>query len=355
MTTKKTVGLAVFAALGMFLAGCAGQAPTQAPADPTTSAAGGGTTAASAPAEAPAEARELRLGHIYDPAHPNERCGVPALNTALEGSGLTVVSYPSATLGNEEELLEQVADGSLELSIAGPSFLGVWEPKAAVFDAAYLFETVEQFDATLNGEIGRQVWDDLEAASGLHVLRTWYYGSRHVTSNNPVRTPADLEGVKVRVPNAPLYLDNIAALGGTGTPMALAEVYIALQQGVIDAQENPIPTIDSQKFQEVQDYISLTGHVVQGTMLMISTDTLAALPPEQADALVAAAEAAGDAVMDCIVEGETEILDKWREAGAIEIIEDVDKAAFMARAVEQLPAKYPEWADLYREIQGSAG
>lgn len=344
MSHKKNLGLAAFAVLGLALASCAGQAPTQ-PAP-----AGSDEPAASQPAGG-GDARELRLGHIYDPQHPNERCAIPALNKSLEGSGLTIVSYPSATLGGEEELLEQVADGSLELSIAGPSFLGVWDARAAVFDAAYLFSDVDHFDRTLNGDVGQQVWGDLEEASGLHVLRTWYYGTRHVTSNKPINTPDDMAGVKIRVPNAPLYLANTKAMGGTATPMALAEVYLSLQQGAIDAQENPIPTIDSMKFQEVQDYINLTGHIIQGVMLMVSSDTLAALPADQQEALRQASVDAGEAVMDCIVEGEESILDDWRAAGVIEINDQVDKDAFRERAVEMLPAEYPEWADLYREIQ----
>lgn len=133
--------------------------------------------------------------------------------------------------------------------------------------------------------------------------------------------------------------------------MALSEVYLALQQGAIDAQENPIPTIDSMKFQEVQDTINLTGHVIQGVMIMASEDALADMPEDQRAALEEATVAAGDAVRTCIEDAESEMLEQWRSEGVIEVVDDIDVEAFRAAAVELLPERHPEWADLYREIQ----
>lgn len=337
---------AAAAAAGVLvLSACAGESPETPGQDADSAGDASGEPAADG------ETTTLRLGHIYDPNHPNETCGVPAMNEALAGSGLEIESYPSATLGSEEEMLEQVADGSLELSIAGPAFLGVWDERAAVFDAAYLFSDVDHFDETINGEIGQEIWDGLQEESGLTVLRSWYYGTRHVTANKPIRSPEDMAGVKIRVPNAPLYLDNTEAMGGTATPMALSEVYLALQQGAIDAQENPIPTIDSMKFQEVQDTINLTGHVIQGVMIMASEDALADMPEDQRAALEEATVAAGDAVRTCIEDAESEMLEQWRSEGVIEVVDDIDVEAFRAAAVELLPERHPEWADLYREIQ----
>lgn len=346
-TSRRLSWTAALAAGVLTLGACAGESPEPA-------GEGGDDTAASADnggGGGDAATTTLRLGHVYDPNHPNETCGVPALNEALEGSGLEIESYPSATLGSEEEMLEQVADGSLELSIAGPAFLGVWDERAAVFDAAYLFSDVDHFESTINGEIGQEIWDGLAEEGGLRVLRSWYYGTRHVTANKPIRSPEDLSGVKIRVPNAPLYLDNTEAMGGTATPMALSEVYLALQQGAIDAQENPIPTIDSMKFQEVQETLNLTGHIVQGVMIVASESALEEMEADQRSALEEAAVSAGDAVRDCIEGSEEEKVEEWRADGTIEVIDDIDAEAFRSAAAELLPERHPEWAELYREIQ----
>lgn len=339
MTSRLTV---IGATAALTLAACAGETPEQVDGGSTAGAEAGG-----------GDVRTLRFGHVYDPEHPNETCGAQRLNDILaEGdSGLAIESFPSAQLGTEEEMLEQVADGSLEMSIAGPSFLGVWHEPAAVFDAAYLFSSVDHFDETVNGEVGQQVWDELQAESGLQVMGSWYYGTRHITSNKPIRTPADLAGVKLRVPNAPLYLANTRAMGGTATPVALSEVYLGLQQGVVDAQENPLPTIATNAFQEVQDYLNLTGHIVQGTMVVIGEETFEGLEPEQQEALSTAVAGLSTEVRACIEEEEQALLEEWRESGVIEIVEDVDTEAFSEAVRETLPAEYPAWDDLYEQIQ----
>lgn len=338
-------GLACVAALALITGACAGETPD--------TASGGDASEGGGAAAAPTTT--LRFGHVYDPAHPNETCGAQRVNEILsEGdSGLAIESFPAAQLGTEEELLEQVADGSLDMSIAGPSFLGVWHEPAAVFDAAYLFRDLDHFEETVNGETGQQVWDDLQEASGLQVLDSWYYGTRHITANKPIRTPEDLAGVKLRVPNAPLYLANTEAMGGTATPVALSEVYLGLQQGVVDAQENPLPTINTFRFQEVQDYLNLTGHIVQGTMVVIGEETFEGLEPAQQEALSEAVSQASDEVRECIVEEEEALLQEWRDSGVIEIVEDVDADAFATRARETLPEQYPAWGGLYEEIQAT--
>lgn len=299
---------------------------------------------------APEGAIELRLSHVYEGTHPVETCGVPALNDALEGSGVHINSFPAAQLGSEAESLEQVASGSLELAVAGSSFLGVWEPNVALFDAPYLFRDVDHFEETLNGPVAEEIFASLKDESGLDVLGTWYYGTRHVTSNTPVTTSADLNGQKLRAADAPLYLTMADIMGGSATPMALSEAYLALQQGTIDAQENPIPTIASQRFYEVQDYLNLTGHMIQGVMFVGSDNSLSALDDEQRAALEDATAAAASAVRGCIEDEEQSYLEEWQESGAIEINDDVDVEHFRARAIDMIPGNF-EWGDLYLEIQ----
>jgi tripartite ATP-independent transporter DctP family solute receptor len=294
----------------------------------------------------------LRLAHVYEANHPVETCGVETLKSELAGSGVTVESYPAAQIGTEAESLEQVASGGLDMAVAGPSFLGVWHEPAAVLDGAYLFDTVDHFVETIEGPMMGKVYEDMEAETGIKVLSGWYYGTRHVTANKPVSAPEDMKGLKIRTPDAPLYLTNIRNMGGTATPMALGEVYLALQQGVIDAQENPIPTISTAKFNEVQDYINLTGHMIQGVNLVTNADLFDSLGAEQQAALEDAMAVAAGKVRECVETQEQEVLAQWKDEGSIKVNEDVDREAFAKAARESLPGQV-SWGELYREIQAA--
>ena len=303
-------------------------------------------------AAAASEGRTLKLAHVYDAGHPVEKCGVATLTEKLAGSGITVKSFPGGQLGSEAQALEQVASGALDMSIAGPSFLGVWHEPAAVLDGAYLFESVDHFAKTLEGDTMQKIYSDLKDESGLQVLSGWYYGTRHVTSNKPINTPEDMKGLKIRTPDAPQYMLNTKIMGGTATPMALGEVYLGLQQGVIDAQENPIPTIATAKFNEVQDYVSLTGHLVQAVNVVTSASIFDSLDETQQTALDKAMDAAAASVRECVETAEKDTLAKWKQDGSIKVNEDVDRAAFMDQAREALPGQV-SWGELYKEIQAS--
>ncbi|MFD5276986.1 sialic acid TRAP transporter substrate-binding protein SiaP [Pseudarthrobacter sp. NPDC058362] len=331
--------LSVAAAAALALAGCGVGGPVDAGKKQEVAAAA-------------SEGRTLKLAHVYDAAHPVEKCGVATLKEELAGSGINIQSYPSGQLGSEAQALEQVAGGALDMSIAGPSFLGVWHEPAAVLDGAYLFDGVDHFAKTLEGDTLKRIYSELKEKSGLQVLSGWYYGTRHVTSNKPITTPEDMKGLKIRTPDAPQYMLNTKIMGGTATPMALGEVYLGLQQGVIDAQENPVPTIATSKFNEVQKYINLTGHLVQAVNVVTSASIYDSLDEAQKTALDGAMDAASASVRKCVETAEQETLDKWKKDGSITVNEDVDRAAFMEQAREALPGQV-SWGELYKEIQAS--
>jgi TRAP-type transport system periplasmic protein len=316
----------------------------------TLSACGVGTPVdREAAAEMDPDATTLRLAHVYDAGHPVEKCGVATLQEELEGSGLQVESFPAAQLGTEAESLEQVSSGSLDMAIAGPSFLGVWHEPVAVLDAAYLFEDVDHYDQTFESETIQSVFDELYESSDIKVLANLYYGTRHVTSDEKISSAADFSGLKIRTPDAPLAIKNIEAIGGTPTPMSLDEVYLALQQGVIDAQENPIPTIATAKFNEVQDYINLTAHQVQGIQVTIGGSAYESLSDEERTSLESALDAASDATRECVEEQEQSVLEEWKAGSGIEVNEEVDRDAFAA-AAEKAMLQEP-WGELYQEIK----
>lgn len=299
--------------------------------------------------DADADARVLRLAHVYEPSHAFEACGVAAMQESLSGTGLQIQSYPSAQLGSEAELLEQVASGSLDAAMGGAAFLGTWYEDAAVLDAPYLFDDVDSFFANIDSDDIQEIWDGLEEESGLAVESSWYFGTRQVSANSPVREPADLKGIKLRTPDAPLFIKSIAAMGGTATPMVLDEVYTSLQQGAIDGQEAPIPSFESMGLAEVQDYVSLTGHIVQASNIVTSTDVLESFSDDERAAWDEALEAGKTAAQDCVIADEEEIVEKWKADGTVEVVEDVDTAAFAEAVRSQLPDQV-SFGDVYTKI-----
>ncbi|WP_046470884.1 DctP family TRAP transporter solute-binding subunit [Allosalinactinospora lopnorensis] len=335
---KPAASLSVFAAAAVLVSGCVGHAPDLDAVDlGSRSAPDGGTT--------------LRLAHVYDTEHPTHTCGAEELRERFAEVGVNLEIFPAGQLGDEEEALQLLHTGNLEMTIAGPAFLGSWYDQAEVFDAAYAFRNVDHFDGVTNGEIGEEVWEGLRRDAGLRVLASWYYGTRHTTANHPVRGPDDLKGSKIRVPSAPVYLSNTKVMGGTATPMALGEVYLSLQQGAIDAQENPVPTIHTSRFDEVQTHVSLTGHIVQGVMPVIADPVFQDLSPEQRSHVADATLEVSEDVRACIEQEETEVLEEWRETGGPEVVDDVDAEEFAEQARDMLPREHEEWGDLYLRIQ----
>ncbi len=296
------------------------------------------------------DGEEVRLAHVYDANHPVEVCGVTAANEALDGTDVRINSYPGGQLGSEGELLEQVQAGSLEMAIAGPSFHGIWEEEAEVFDAAYLFTDVDHMERTVNGPVAEDIFERLRENYGLDVHATWYLGTRHATGNTEVIDSGDMAGQAFRVPEAPLFRALAEVLGASATFMSLDEVYLGLQQGTIDAQENPAPTISANSLYEVQEYLNLTHHIVAGVMVTGSEAALSVLEDHEQEALREALQEGAEATRDCVEAEEEELFAEWEETGAITVNDDVDLDHFRDRAAEVIPEQF-SWGELYLQIQ----
>jgi TRAP-type transport system periplasmic protein len=172
-----------------------------------------------------------------------------------------------------------------------------------------------------------------------------------VTARKPVRRPEDLRGFRLRMPDARVWLATGEALGGSATPIAFAEVYMALQQGIADGQENPITTIQAMGFHEVQTHLNLTRHIQSSTQLLIAERVWQRLNEAQRAALTEAARVAGREVRTCIERGDAEILARWRAEGTMQIIDDVDVDAFRARARKHFQTGFV-FSELYGRIHG---
>ncbi len=303
----------------------------------------------------PGVPRRLRLAHVYEVRSPTHAFGAGLLAERLAAAdvGLEVTVFPAAQLGSEAELLEQLVAGELEMAIAGPSFLAMWHPPIGAFDAAYAFTDLDHMLATSRGEIGQVLWEELRTRYEVRVLDTWVYGARHITSNRPIRHPDDLRGFRLRLPGARVWQASGEALGASPMPVAFAEVYMALQQGIADGQENPVPTIQAMGFHEVQRYVNLTGHIQSSVQILVNERVWQRLDTEQQQALHQAVRSLGDEVAAGTARQDREILEQWRESGALTIIGDVDREAFRRRARDYFASGFP-FSDLYQKITRQA-
>lgn len=294
------------------------------------------------------DVRTLRLSHFMETSHPIEACGMEALRNHLDGSTLQVETYPAAQLGGETESLEQVFSGNLDMSINGPSFIGVYYEPFNVLDAGYLFENAEALRDLGDSDAVLGVLEGAQEASGMKVFPGWYYGTRHITANTPVESPDDLKNLKLRTPDAPLYKTNITSMGGNPTPMALDELYLALQQGAVDAQENPFPTIRTMNLQEVQDHLSLTGHMVQALHISVGKTVWESLTADEQTLLEEGIAVGAEAAYDCVVEQEESIRAEFEAGDDIEVHE-IDVTEFRDAVRAELSEGQP-FSDLYREL-----
>ena len=293
----------------------------------------------------------LRMAHVYEVNSPSHAYGTAHLaeRLAAAGSDLDVTVYPGGQLGSEAELLEQLVAGELDLAISGPSFLAMWHAPLGVLDAAYASRDLDQMLETAGGKDMAPNWEELRKRYDVRVLDTWIYGSRHITSNVPIRSPDDLKAFRLRLPGARIWQASGDALGASPMPISFSEVYLALQQGIADGQENPVPVIKAMGFQEVQKCLNLTGHIQSSIQILMNDRVWQKMTKEQQAALMKAVHELGKDVYRGTVEDEQRLIEEWRQDGTMQIIDDVDVDAFRKRAKEFFASGYV-FSELYNQI-----
>lgn len=309
-------------------------------------------------AAAPASAKTtVRFAHHYEPTHPGHTCLAQPMADAINAAdvGLEVKVYTNGQLGTPQELVEQLSVGEAQLTVAAASDLGAFYKPIGVMDIGYFFKDYEDIMQFAESDVGKNMYKELTENSNIRIVGTWLYGTRHLTANREVNSPAEMDGLKIRTPGATIMMENIEAMGGRATPMDFAEVYLGLQQGTIDAQENPLPTIKNMKFYEQQKYLMLTSHLVMPSFTLVSEFFWDELNEEQQQAVEAAAVETAETISHCIMKEEVEILDEWREDEAIKIV-DVDVDAFRDKALAFYTEKSKQapWGDIYRAHMGIA-
>ncbi len=299
---------------------------------------------------------ELTLAHSYNEQQPQHRCGAQVIadEVAAADVGLTVELFPSSQLGGDADRIQSVVSGDIDLDIQGASALGAVHEPMSVVDAAYAFDDGEHLARFFDSDASTALTDGFTEATGVTVLGAWSAGARHFTANQPIRRPEDLGALRMRFPNSPQFLMNAAALGANPTEVAYEELYLALQQGIVDGQENPIVNIDALNLGEVQEYLSLSGHQENSNLVLVGPGWNE-LDPQQQEALSAAVDAAVAQVPACVEQDEQEILEGWRSGGRFQVVEDVDVDAFRTRVEPYLRDNLsPGQLTVYEAIRGSA-
>lgn len=271
---------------------------------------------------------KLKWAHVYEPSEPFHTESVWAAEEIAKRTDnrYQIDVFPSSQLGKETDINQGLTLGSVDIIISGSSFAARSYPPIGVTYYPYTFRDPEHLLAYTKSDVFKELAKGYEDKTGHHIVAVTYYGTRQTTSNKPITSCADMQGLKMRVPDVPAYLAMPRACGANTAPIAFAEVYLALQNGTVEAQENPLTTIEAKKFYEVQKYIVLTGHIVDHLNTVISKNLWNQLSEEDRQIFTEVMQEAAERATKKIQAREGELVQFFKDKG-LEVTE-VDKADF---------------------------
>lgn len=275
----------------------------------------------------------LTLAHSYTEDQAPHTCGAEVIKEEVESADadMGVEIYPASQLGGDDDRVPSVQFGDIDIDFQGASALSAVHEPIGVVDAAYAFDDSEDLVQFFRDDASRDLKEGFrEASGGVRILGAWSIGARQFTANQPIREPADLEGLRMRFPGSPMHLKNAEALGANATEVAFEELFLGLQQGTVAGQENPLSNIASNNLQEVQDDLSLSGHAENSNLVVVG-EVYDSLTTEQQQVVDDAVQAAIDRVPGCVEDAEAEILDEYRAGDDITVVDDVDREAFRSQ------------------------
>ncbi len=224
------------------------------------------------PAAAPLAQQKLKFAHVYETSEPYHTAALWAAGEIAKRTNnrYSVDVFPASSLGNETQINQSLNLATVDMIYTGQLFAGRSHGPISIGGAPFMFRDFDHWKKYAGSSLFRELAAGYQKASGGNtVVAITYYGNRHTTANKALNRPEDMKGLKIRVPDAPLYTLFPRAVGANPTPIAFAEVYLALQNGTVEAQENPLPTIDAKKFYEVQSHINLTAHITDALLTIM--------------------------------------------------------------------------------------
>lgn len=271
----------------------------------------------------------LKLGHLANEQNSWHKASLKFGEelARLTDGRIKVQVFANESLGKEVDLINGMQLGTVDMTITGES-LQNWAPMAALLAVPYAYSSLEAMDKVASGDVGKQIEAEIIARAKIRPVNYFARGPRDLTSNREIRVPADLKGLKLRVPNVPLFVKTWEALGAAPTPMAFSEVFTSLQNGTIDAQENPLALIESASFNEVQKFVNKTEHVRSWIYTTISEITWERLSESDQQAVLQAAQTAQGFERELFLADEGHLMKVLEEKGMTFV--DSDKTAFAA-------------------------
>ena len=295
----------------------------------------------------PAAAQTLRFGHANSPgevAHDLFDELAERVNKRTNGD-VTIRVFPSEQLGKEADLVQQIKSGALDISAPSMPVMSSLVPGDGDGKRAVPLARLEGGRDRHPGPAFDPLYDELATKHNIVPLtRIFYWGWRNFTfTDREVRKPEDMAGLKIRVPESPIWVEMVRAFGAAPTPIPFGEVYTALQQRTVDGQENPIPTIYSRKFYEVQGVLTMSRHMLQNNTIIINKSSLARLSAENQKILMEETAAVSAKNTELQQGREASMLEEIRKSGRTKVIDDPDRAAFQAKmepAYSRLEARW---------------
>jgi tripartite ATP-independent transporter DctP family solute receptor len=278
---------------------------------------------------------KLKWAHVYETTEPYHTAAVWAAGEIKKRTSgrYDVEVFPASTLGKETDINQGLTLGTVDIIYTGQLFAGRTYGPISIGGAPFMFRDFAHWQKFATSPLFTELAEGYKQKSGGNkVVAITYYGERHVTSNKAINKPEDMKGLKIRVPDAPLYTMFPRAVGANPTPIAFAEVYLALQNGTVDAQENPLPTIDAKKFYEVQKFIVLTGHITDALLTIVAGGTWSKLSAADQKVFDEVLKEAAKRASSEIVESEKKMAAEFEKRG--KTVVRVDRKPFRDATVK---------------------
>jgi tripartite ATP-independent transporter DctP family solute receptor len=292
-------------------------------------------TAMALAASAQAQEHTIRLAHSL---------------SATEPAHLAAEVFPGEQLGSGKDVNEMIRQGANVMNITDPGYLSDYVPDVGVLNGPYLLADYRDFQKILDSEWLAEIDARLQEAGIRVVSYNNLFGARHMIADVPIRTPADVEGMTVRVPPNQMWLATFEAMGARPTTVQWSEVYNALAQNVVAAAEAPLGSLHGSKLHEVKSTISMTGHFTAWVNFIMSEDFFRSLPEDLQDVILTEGHRAGEEMTRLTLEKQDEYIAMFEEAG-ITVVDDVDVAAFQEATASVYDA-FPQWTPgLHKTIQ----
>ena len=298
---------------------------------------------------APALAQQkLKFAHVYEVSEPYHTAALWAAGEIAKRTSnrYTMDVFPASSLGNETQINQSLTLASVDMIYTGQLFAGRSHGPISIGGAPFMFRDFDHWKKFAASPLFRELADGYQKSSGGNaVVAITYYGNRQTTANKALNKPEDMKGLKIRVPDAPLYTLFPRAVGANPTPIAFAEVYLALQNKTVDAQENPLPTIDAKKFYEVQSHINITAHITDALLTIIGGPLWSKLNDADRNTFTAVFQEAAARATGEIIDIEKRLMTDFTKRGKTVVM--VDRKPFMA-AVQSfyVSGKLPDGAPL---------